>query len=101
LLKWCTEPRGVDIHFKSRTSISTEYLNTPGLGIGILPAYIVGDALRVGRLVPLLRQFQVLPESAIYLVYLPNRSLPSRVRALIDVLAAWFGPVPSWEVGWR
>jgi DNA-binding transcriptional LysR family regulator len=72
-----------------------------GLGIGILPAYIVGDALREGRLVPLLRQFQVLPESAIYLVYLPNRSLPSRVRALIDFLAAWFGPVPSWEVGWR
>jgi DNA-binding transcriptional LysR family regulator len=47
-----------------------------------------------------LRQFQVLPESGIYLVYLPNRSLPSRVRALIDHLTAWFGPVPSWDVGW-
>jgi len=71
-----------------------------GLGVGVLPTYIVGDALQQGRLVPLLRQFQVLPESGIYLVYLPNRSLPSRVRALIDFLTAWFGPVPSWEVGW-
>jgi DNA-binding transcriptional LysR family regulator len=73
-----------------------------GLGIGILPVsvYIVGDALQQGQLVPLLRQFQVVPESAIYLVYLPNRTLSSRVRALIDFLLERFGPTPSWEVGW-
>jgi len=71
-----------------------------GLGIGILPVYMVGDALQQGQLVPLLRQFQVVPESAIYLVYLPNRTLSSRVRALIDFLAQRFGPVPSWQVGW-
>ena len=71
-----------------------------GLGIGILPVYMVGDALQKGQLVPLLRKFQVVPESAIYLAYLPNRTLPSRVRALIDFLAERFGPVPAWEVGW-
>ena len=71
-----------------------------GLGIGILPVYMVGDALQQGQLVPLLRQFQVVPESAIYLVYLPNRTLSSRVRVLIDFLAERFGPIPSWEVGW-
>jgi DNA-binding transcriptional LysR family regulator len=70
-----------------------------GLGIGILPAYMVGDALRKQHLVPLLRQFQFMPESAIYLVYLPNRTLSSRVRALIDFLAERFGPVPPWEAG--
>src|SRR5262245_43222045 len=71
-----------------------------GLGIGILPLYMVGDAFQDGQLVPLLREFQVVPESAIYLVYLPNRTLSSRVRALIDFLADRFGPVPPWEVGW-
>jgi DNA-binding transcriptional LysR family regulator len=71
-----------------------------GLGISFLPVYMVGDALRQGQLVPLLRQFQVVPESAIYLVNLPNRTLSSRVRALIDFLTERFGPVPSWEVGW-
>jgi len=71
-----------------------------GLGIGILPVYMAGDALREGQLVPLLRQFQVVPESAIYLVYLPNRTLSSRVRALIDFLAERFAPTPSWDVGW-
>jgi len=71
-----------------------------GLGIGILPVYMAGDALRQGQLVPLLRQFRVVPENAIYLVYLPNLTLSSRVRALIDFLAARFAPVPAWEVGW-
>lgn len=71
-----------------------------GLGIGILPVYMVGDDLRQRQLVPLLRQFKLVPESAIYLVYLPNRTLSSRVRALIDFLAEWFGPTPSWEEGW-
>jgi len=71
-----------------------------GLGIGILPVYMVADALRQAQLVPLLRQFRVVPESAIYLVYLPNLTLPSRVRALIDFLTQRFGPVPSWETGW-
>ena len=71
-----------------------------GLGIGILPAYMVGDALQRGQLVPLLRQYQVLPQSAIYLVYLPNRTLPSRVRALIDFLVERYGATPPWETGW-
>ncbi len=70
------------------------------LGIGILPAYMAADALRQGQLVPLLHNFQVMPESAIYLVYLPNRTLPSRVRALIDFLVERFGSPPSWETGW-
>jgi len=73
---------------------------TAGLGIGILPVYMVGDALRQGHLVPLLRHYHVLPESAIYLVYLPNRTLSSRVRALIDFLVERFGSVPSWDMGW-
>ncbi|MGE5090521.1 MAG: LysR family transcriptional regulator [Candidatus Levyibacteriota bacterium] len=71
-----------------------------GLGIGMLPRYMVGEDMREGRLVPLLRQFQVMPESAIYLVYLPNRTLSSRVRALIDFLVDRFARIPSWDVGW-
>ena len=71
-----------------------------GLGIGLLPSYMAGADLRQGDLVPLLRRFQAGPESGIYLVYLPNRTLSSRVRALIDFLVARFGSTPSWEVGW-
>jgi DNA-binding transcriptional LysR family regulator len=72
---------------------------TAGLGIGFLPVYMVSDALKKGELIPLLRLYHVVPESAIYLVYLPNRTLSSRVRALIDFLVNRFTPVPPWEVG--
>jgi DNA-binding transcriptional LysR family regulator len=70
------------------------------LGVGILPVYMVGDALRKKQLIPLLRTYQVLPESAIYLVYLPNLTLSSRVRALINFFIQRFGPVPPWEPDW-
>ncbi len=70
-----------------------------GLGIGILPVYMVSETLRNGELVPFLRSYKVMPESAIYLVYLPNLTLPSRVRALIEFLRARFHPTPPWERG--
>ena len=67
----------------------------------LLSLHMVGADLRQGTLVQLLRQFQPVPEGAIYLVYLPNRTQPSRVRVLIDFLIARFGPVPPWEDGWQ
>ncbi len=71
-----------------------------GLGVGILPSYMAGNDLRQGLLVPLLREFQAGPVANICLVYLPNRTLSSRVRALIDFLVARFTPTPSWDLGW-
>lgn len=71
-----------------------------GMGIGLLPSYMSGEDFRKGDLVPLLRRFQAGAEAGIHLVYLPNRTLPSRVRALIDFLVARFGPIPPWEIGW-
>jgi DNA-binding transcriptional LysR family regulator len=71
-----------------------------GLGIGMLPIYAAADDLRRGRLVPLLREFQLPPDVGIYLVFLPNRTLPKRVRTLIDFLVQRFEPAPPWETGW-
>jgi DNA-binding transcriptional LysR family regulator len=71
-----------------------------GLGVGVLPVYVAADDFRLGRLVRLLPDHRVLPDVGIHLVYLPNRTLPSRVRALIDFLVRRFRPVPPWETGW-
>lgn len=71
-----------------------------GMGIGLLPAYVAADDLRRGRLIPLLRDFRLLPEGTIHLVYLPNRTLPRRVRVLIDFLLDRFASAPPWEEGW-
>lgn len=71
-----------------------------GLGVGVAPASVVAPDLRLGRLVPLMRDFHVLPDIDIHLVYLPNRTLPLRVRTLIDFLVQRFAPTPPWEGGW-
>jgi DNA-binding transcriptional LysR family regulator len=72
---------------------------TAGLGLGLLPMYIVGDALRQGQLERVLPAFEAAPHSAIYLVYVPNRTLSLRVRSVVDFLVDWFGPIPPWERG--
>jgi DNA-binding transcriptional LysR family regulator len=70
-----------------------------GLGIGLLPTHVAGADLQRHELVPILRPYHA-SEGALYLVYFPNRTLPSRIRVLIDFLVARFGPTPSWDIGW-
>jgi DNA-binding transcriptional LysR family regulator len=67
-----------------------------GLGLGVLPLYVAADDLRLGRLVALLPDVQVLPDIGIYLVHLPNRTLPLRVRTLVAFVEQWFKRGPSW-----
>ena len=71
-----------------------------GLGLGLLPTYVAGTDLQQGRLVPLFKRLESLPSAGVFLVYLPNRTLPLRVRTLIDFLVARFEPHPPWESGW-
>ena len=67
-----------------------------GLGIVMQPAFIAADAIRRGRLVPVLNdvQWPVIPAFA---VYPPTRHLSYRVRAFIDFLAEKFAGVPQWD----
>jgi len=58
---------------------------------------MASDGLRQGQLVQLLRDYEGAIDSGIYLVYLPNSTLPSPVRTFIDFLVARFSPVPPWE----
>ena len=69
-----------------------------GLGLALLPLFIVHDALRDGRLV------QVLPDLAqdplpISVVWPPIRPLPRKTRAFVDHIAAAFAEDPPWQRG--
>ena len=68
-----------------------------GLGLGVLPLYVAAADLRLGRLVRVLPDARVLPDIDIHLVWVPNRTLPLRVRTLTAFLESWFKPVPPWE----
>jgi DNA-binding transcriptional LysR family regulator len=64
-------------------------------GIIYQPAFLVGEDLRLGRLVQLLPQYQG-PELDIQVVYPSRRHLAGKVRAMVDFLVAAF-KTPAWR----
>jgi DNA-binding transcriptional LysR family regulator len=64
-----------------------------GLGLGVLPRHVAADDLRLGRLVSLSPDVQLMPDIGINLVHLPNRRLALRVRTLAGVLVE--GPISA------
>jgi len=67
-----------------------------GLGVALLPTFIIGHELQAGRLQSVLSNYVPL-ERHIYAVHLPNIHLPVKVRGFIDFLQARFGPIPYWD----
>lgn len=58
-----------------------------GMGIVLLPLFIVGDAIREGRLVPLLTEWQA-PPIAVNALYASARRVPLKTRIFIDFLVS-------------
>lgn len=61
-----------------------------GMGISVLPDYVVADDLAAGRLVTLLPGYR-LPDGGVHAVY-PGKTPPVKVRAFIDLLRERLGP---------
>lgn len=70
-----------------------------GLGIVVMPSFIVSDAIQSGELEVILRDYP-LEEIGLHAVMPPGRSTTARVRALVDFLAERFGPEPDWDPCW-
>jgi DNA-binding transcriptional LysR family regulator len=70
-----------------------------GLGVVVLPSFIASSAIASGKLETLLHDYP-LDEVGLHLVMPPGRAATARIRALIDFLAARFGPEPSWDPCW-
>ncbi|MBV9930851.1 MAG: LysR family transcriptional regulator [Alphaproteobacteria bacterium] len=69
-----------------------------GLGICVLPSFIAAPAFEQRTLEPLLTDYP-LEEGGLHAV-MPSRATTARVRALVDFLAARFGPEPAWDPCW-
>ncbi|GAB2900898.1 LysR family transcriptional regulator [Uliginosibacterium flavum] len=67
-----------------------------GVGLALLPTFIVGKELQAGRLVEVLPGY-VPVERFLYAVHLLNRHLPLKTRAFIEYLLARFGAEPYWD----
>lgn len=67
-----------------------------GLGVGLLPTFIVGKALQNGDLQAVLSEY-IPVERHVYAMYLPTRHLPNKVRVFIDFMLSHIGAEPYWD----
>lgn len=71
-----------------------------GLGVALLPDWLVRPDLDAGRLLPLLAgweaSLQHAGDQAIWAVYAPKKVVAPKVRAFIDYFRATVGSPPSW-----
>lgn len=70
-----------------------------GLGITRVPSFVAGEALRSGKLVQVLAEFDPAPRG-LFAIYPPARHLAGKVRVLVDHLALCFRAIPDWDRGW-
>jgi DNA-binding transcriptional LysR family regulator len=67
-----------------------------GLGVAVLPSFIVQDAVRRGALSVILEK-HMKPPIAMYAVHPSKRNQTARARAFIDFLVEQFAGEPSWD----
>lgn len=82
--------------FRSSDGSTLFELCVAGIGIMRLAEHLAVPAIRDGKLVPLLSDYQAKDDSAIYAIYLPERQLVPRVRAFVDHLVGYFR-TPPWQ----
>lgn len=66
-----------------------------GIGMTLLPRFIVAEALNDGRLIEAMPDVPPLADT-IYVIYAPTRHMPRKLRAIIDHLVASFAGMPVW-----
>jgi hypothetical protein len=69
-----------------------------GMGLAILPSYLIGRDMTRGRLVRLLGDYR-LPQVEINVAYPSRRHLPAKVRTFIDHLVEHFSQTPNSQLG--
>jgi DNA-binding transcriptional LysR family regulator len=96
-----TEEEVPEVHgnFRANSSLAVRGAAVAGLGLAVLPTFIVGADLREGRLELLLPACHPFHESALEAIYLPGRPLPAKLTRFLDYCAARFGPRPYWDDG--
>lgn len=67
-----------------------------GAGIALQPTFIAWEALREGRLQPILQAYEPEP-IALYAVFAHRQFLASKVRSFLDFIDGYFGIPPYWD----
>jgi DNA-binding transcriptional LysR family regulator len=91
----------VNGHLRANDSEALRDAALAGLGIALLPTWLVGDDIRERRLVAVLRNWEWLlasgPERAIWAVYPPKKVVSPKVKAFLAFLVLRFGHPAYWD----
>jgi len=81
---------------KMNNSLAIREALLEGAGVTRTPTFVVGKDIQAGRLVPVLRDYEIL-EVTIFLVYPHRRHLSPKVRAFVDFMAKRITETPYWD----
>ncbi len=81
---------------KMNNSLAIREALLEGIGITRTPTFVVGKDIQDGRLIPVLRDYEIL-EVTIYLVYPQRRHLSPKVRAFVDFMVKRITETPYWD----
>ena len=95
-----SEPRSVRVRgrFVANNGELMRDAAIAGIGIALLPEFLVAEAVRDGRLQTLLNTCRPVGGS-VYALYPRDRQRSLKLRALIDHLATALAPTPPWVAG--
>ncbi|MDJ0894998.1 MAG: LysR family transcriptional regulator [Alphaproteobacteria bacterium] len=87
---------GINGCFRANNSLALRQALLDGVGISLLPAFIVGEDLRRGSLVEVMTELTPAPHT-LYVVYPQARHVSQKVRAFVDFMVERFAAVPEWS----
>jgi DNA-binding transcriptional LysR family regulator len=82
--------------FRSNNAEMLRAAALDGVGIAVLPTWVISEPIRKGTLRRVLPAWEP-PPSTIYAVYPDNRLMSMKVRAFVDHLVRHFGRAPYWD----
>lgn len=83
-------------NFSSSDGSSVRHAAAAGLGLAVVPLFMVAKDVAHGRLELVLEGIRR-AEIGIYLMFASRRQLPARTKLLVDHLVTWFG-APDWRL---
>jgi DNA-binding transcriptional LysR family regulator len=88
-------------HLRANDSETLRDCALAGLGIALLPTWLVSEDILSGRLIAIFPELEWLiaagPERAIWAIYPPKKIVAPKVKAFISFLAHRFGHPPYWD----
>ncbi|MBW7470808.1 LysR family transcriptional regulator [Marinobacter sp. M216] len=86
----------VNGNFRTDSSLAIRQSLLRGMGVGLLPRFLVQQDIENGALIPLLEAFPPRPYT-VFALFPPGRKQPTKVRLLLEHLDQHLGDRPYWE----